>query len=1342
MSYDDTVYTIEVTVSDAGNGKLNIEASENHNALDFTNNYQYTASGEIQFTGTKTLNGMDLTADQFNFVLSGDGVNETVKNAVDGSITFSKIVYDESDIGKTYTYTVKEQAGSVYGMSYDDTVYTIEVTVSDAGNGKLNIEASENHNALDFTNNYQYTASGEIQFTGTKTLNGMDLTADQFSFVLSGEGVNETVKNAADGTFAFSAIKYDETDIGKTYTYTVTEQAGNVYGMSYDDTVYTIEVTVSDAGNGKLDIVATDNYQSLDFTNNYQYTASGEIQFTGTKTLNGMDLTADQFSFVLSGDGVNETVKNAADGSITFSKIVYDESDIGKTYTYTVKEQAGNVYGMTYDDTEYTIEVTVSDAGNGKLNIEASENHNALDFTNNYQYTASGEIQFTGTKTLNGMDLTADQFSFVLSGDGVNETVKNAADGTFAFSAITYDESDIGKTYTYTVKEQAGSVYGMTYDDTEYTIEVSVSDAGNGKLDIVATDNHNALDFTNGYQYTASGEIQFTGTKTLNGMDLTADQFSFVLSGEDVNETVKNAADGSITFSKIVYDETDIGKTYTYTVKEETGSVYGMSYDDTEYTIEVTVSDAGNGKLDIVATDNYNALDFTNNYQYTASGEIQFTGTKTLNGMDLTADQFSFVLSGDGVNETVKNAVDGSITFSKIVYDESDIGKTYTYTVKEQAGSVYGMSYDDTEYTIEVTVSDAGNGKLNIEASENHNALDFTNNYQYTASGEIQFTGTKTLNGMDLTADQFSFVLSGDGVNETVKNAVDGSITFSKIVYDESDIGKTYTYTVKEQAGSVYGMTYDDTVYTIEVTVSDAGNGKLDIVATDNYNALDFTNNYQYTASGEIQFTGTKTLNGMDLTADQFSFVLSGDGVNETVKNAADGSITFSKIVYDESDIGKTYTYTVKEQAGSVYGMSYDDTEYIIEVTVSDAGNGKLDIVATDNYNALDFTNNYQYTASGEIQFTGTKTLNGMDLTADQFSFVLSGEGVNETVKNAADGTFAFSAITYDETDIGKTYTYTVKEEKGTIPGVTYDSTEHTITVSITDSGNGQLNVTPTYSSGNGLSFVNTYDAAGSLRLKASKTVNGLLPREDQVYEFLLKGDGVQMTARNDQGSIVFDALHYELSDAGKSFTYTVEEKTPSTGYLTTDDSVYTVVVSVINNGDGTLVASPTIMLNGTQVDEIVFRNRLNTPLTISKTVEGGVTVETFEMTVRFYDVNGEEATGTFSYHGDVNGSVTSGESIALAHGQKVEIEGLLPGMGYMVEEKANARYTTKVNGLDGRMLQGSLVEGENRVDFVNTMAKAPSIPPTGDKTPLALLTTLLGLSAVALLALARRKKA
>ena len=86
--------------------------------------------------------------------------------------------------------------------------------------------------------------------------------------------------------------------------------------------------------------------------------------------------------------------------------------------------------------------------------------------------------------------------------------------------------------------------------------------------------------------------------------------------------------------------------------------------------------------------------------------------------------------------------------------------------------------------------------------------------------------------------------------------------------------------------------------------------------------------------------------------------------------------------------------------------------------------------------------------------FTAQKNLAGADLKEGMFYVQLysvdTGTGAEtllQTKTNAANGTVTFDPISFDEED---TFYYVLKEFQGSIPGMTYDTNEHTIPIHVT----------------------------------------------------------------------------------------------------------------------------------------------------------------------------------------------------------------------------------------------------------------------------------------------------
>ena len=126
-------------------------------------------AGSFTVKGTKKITGK-APKETYNFVVKeGNKTVATGKVTGAGEIVFTEIKYGPSDIGK-HTYTVTEEAGSTEGMTYDDTAFTVIVTVQDVKfemeDGKIKYD--ENGNPIeipDLTVTSQYEGGKDIVFT-------------------------------------------------------------------------------------------------------------------------------------------------------------------------------------------------------------------------------------------------------------------------------------------------------------------------------------------------------------------------------------------------------------------------------------------------------------------------------------------------------------------------------------------------------------------------------------------------------------------------------------------------------------------------------------------------------------------------------------------------------------------------------------------------------------------------------------------------------------------------------------------------------------------------------------------------------------------------------------------------------------------------------------------------------------------------------------------------------------------------------------------------------------------------------------------------------------------------
>lgn len=600
--YDNKTINAEVTVTDVYGEKI---ASVKYDNKVFVNSYSAKPT-TATIEAIKVLKGRALEADKYEFELKeGDTVVGTAKNKADGSVVFPAIEYTAAG---PHTYTITEKAGNEPGVTYDTASHTVTVDVADNGRGQL--EATVPADKPVFTNTYA-AKPGKTVIEAKKVLNGKALEADKYEFELKeNDKVVGTAKNTADGSISFPEIEYTKAG---TYTYTMSEKAGNEPGVTYDKTSHKVTVEVVDNGQGQLEATVTS--EKPVFVNDY-VAKPGRKAIEAKKVLNGKALEADKYEFELKDSEGNlvDTAKNKADGSITFKEIEYKGPGL---HTYLVSEKAGKEENVTYDTNTHEVTVEVADNGQGQLVATITSEQPV--FTNTYTKPApaADTITIEATKTLVGKELEAGKYEFELKeGDKVIGTATNAADGKVVFPSITYTEAG---THTYTVAEKAGNEENVTYDTTVHTVTVEVADNGQGKL--VSTITGDKPAFVNKYtaptppptpnpQQPTPVTATIQANKVLTGKELKDGQFEFELTYQgNVVDTAKNKADGSVTFKAQSF--TSPGK-YEYTITEKAGNEAGVTYDKTVHKVTVEVAYDTNGKL--VATVTGSGPTFTNTY--------------------------------------------------------------------------------------------------------------------------------------------------------------------------------------------------------------------------------------------------------------------------------------------------------------------------------------------------------------------------------------------------------------------------------------------------------------------------------------------------------------------------------------------------------------------------------------------------------------------------------------------------------------------------------------------------------------------------------------------------------
>ena len=1226
MTYDATVWHISVTVSldETGTVVLNVTnrraladgALGEAELITFDNSYEAEPAVVNGFIhGTKTLKGRDsLDDEKFTFSLTqasgpeggctgfspevevGDLADSEAKSFDFGTATFTR--------AGTYVFEVREVAPAkpAGGMDYDGRTYTVTVEVADQG-GKLVVqsttysdEAARDVKAATFINTYRPADADYAGITVSKTLIGRTMREGEFNFTIKGEdGQSDALLASSDRAFAndgqrasgeknamskLSGLHFDRTDVGKTFHFAVAEvvpaDVKKLPGVTYDQTVHHVEISVADALDGTLAVTTTiDDHDDqpgteVAFVNSYE-AGPGSLATTSfglTKALEGRDWdSSDAFTFELVGFGDAPMPAGAVDGKATASVYATDVSDgrasfdFGQisyaatgVYDYEVHEVGAGqtLRGVTYSTNVASFRVTVTDSvAQGKLVATARLTNGSATFVNTYyadlDYNALGGL--TITKTLEGTSAPAGKFGFTISTTGNDvlgiagtyNSSEIADGGTVTVAAtsgeIIFTQSDAGKTWKYEVSEDPLGA-GYSCDCSKWDVSVSVAnDVEKGRL-LVTTDVSGeggtrswtyasdgkpaapgaTVAFVNRYAATGS-TAEIVGTKTLNGRLMSPGEFKFELVDEagGVVATARNDKFGSVNFGSLSYTAPG---TYTYTAREVTDGLdkLGVTPVSSRFTITVEVTDkAHNGTLDCdVAYPPKGGLAFVNSYG-TGNAEIEVSGTKVLEGRGLRDGEFDFTITAktDGAPmpecTKVTNAR-GGFSFGKIKFTLDNVfGGVVIQDADGEAGQSGEVPSDEepvadseSEAGLRVGAPSSETGEKDAElepaAPETEPVSDPSDSPapaeepqqdELLTQDEVADLGTPVVE--EVSAPDAEAASTPDATDAATVNAARWQTFRRNFLHIASEVveplagtsrQRTFHYVVTE-TGSAAGVTNDQhSTRDIYITVTDDGHGMLTAEFTGADGAplttgqpdLTFTNVYKparVTSRVTDQVTITKVLTGRGMVAKEFNFeMLEGSRVVATGTNAADGTVALSPITYDAPG---THSYEIREVNGgkTIDGVRYSGTTYHVNTTVSDTGNGKLAVKhELVEEGPATFTNTYE-TTPADVTITAHKELLGATLTDGQFAFQLTGMGSDLRATNDAKGNVAFPHLLFTEPGI---YTYELCELNDGQEGVTYDERVYVVTVTVVDDGFGHLSATVTTDAPeDSLAFENTY---------------------------------------------------------------------------------------------------------------------------------------------------------------------------------------------------------------------------------------------------------------------------
>lgn len=1138
------------------------------------------------------------------------------------------------------------------------------------------LQVPDGYSANDFANDsFEFTvavpeAANKSFDAVVKNANG-DKVGDAFTLTFDGEGKAKHDLKAGETLYVYG--------LADGWNYEVTET--NRDGFTQEGTGLTGTIAAGGTANAK--VVNT-------------YSASGKLEgakaLRGEKVLTGRSWNStDKFTFLLEAPegsvgvpmpegaiGGRATVEvtqpedSPADTPVSFNfgDITYTKPGV---YTYEIRESAESSTlnpGVSASDALYEVTVTVADEGHtGHLKV-ASEMKKLI--------SDDGEKVEPPT--------TVPSASFVNEYD--TQEVKWAPVGEKKYT----DSTDVRP-----LEQGMFHVIACTNDPTaplpKLDNDQEISGVHNGvtyRGAVVSVDANGAITFPQAiYTYSNLGQGQTEKTFTFKIMEVVWDGSNW----HSVEDALK---DSDYVSAGVKYDPTIW--TVNVTLKNDNGVLvlsvqylkgdvpvqgasfqFANSYDPTPATAAIKGSKTLTGR-DMKDGETFgfelSAADDATQSAVTLPAAATVSDAKDGVATGFTFDKMSFNKPGEytfNVNETKWNgeavpAADGK-----------------------------GMQFDRSTKTVKVTVTDDHAGSLKAEVTYPNGALAFANKYA-TSSTYNGIQVEKTLQGRNMAAGEFGFTIEGKddastdlltdadkqftNENSRADGVADVMTKLSGHTFTQADNGKHYEFTVKEtipngavrdQATGLWyveatGLYYDGTNHVVTIDVADGGNGQLKVttkVDRHETNVVSFENKYRAqnvsfdTATAQLN----KILQGRDwIENDSFDFTITaqngapmpkrnGEEVSSTTvksPNSKDGdSVSFdfgqieftSDMVKDAPGHKRTFTYVVTENLDNqpLPGIQYSENKAVIEVTVSDNGQGKLVASATTQNGT--FVNRYSselnYTAAGGLNLA--KTLTGRDMTEGQFAIKIapdneasagllgmSMEGREISMPAANDGAqVTKSALTGDvvltQRDAGKTYSYKVVEQGTTPNGYTYDTAERTVTITVeSDPAHGTLKATTVVSGGPEGSktyvcssdaagtqekavvpFNNSYAASGEVGITATKSLTGRNLTEGE-FNFAVKyasgGDDLLTASNKADGSIDFGKLSYTTETLAKlvadghaekgvkdgkpawNISYLAYEKIDDRhrlpGGVSAQIQSISFTVTVTDNGNGTLTAT------------------------------------------------------------------------------------------------------------------------------------------------------------------------
>ena len=1060
----DQVFTFTVTLSDT-------TISKTYGDMTFENGVAtVTLKGgeKATATGMPTEIGYTITeADAAGFQLTG-------KTGDTGTISTSKSVAVFTNTRETGNLTLSKELVSDRAADANQ-VFTFTVTLSDTtisktygdmafenGVATVTLKGGESAAATGLPTEIDYAiteaaATGFLQTGKTGDTGSISTTASTAVFT--------NTRETGDLTLSKILVSDRTADADQEFTFTVTLSDTTISKTYGDMTFENGSATVTLKGGESA--TANGLPTAIDYT--ITEAAAESFQLTGKTGDSGtISTTASTATFT----NTRET------GGLTLSKVLVSDraADADQEFTFTVTLSDTTISG-TYGDMALT-------DGVATVTLKGGESAAATGLPTEIDYSiteaAAEGFRLTGkTGDTGSISTTASTATFT--------NTRETGDLTLSKELVSDRAADADQEFTFTVTLSDTTIsktYGdMTFENGAATVTLK------GGESATATGLPTEIDYTI-TEAAATGFRQTGKTGDTGSISTTASTAVFT----NTRET------GDLTLSKVLVSDraADADQEFTFTVTLSDTTI-SKTYGDMTFT-------AGKATVTLKGGESATATGLPTEIDYTiteaAAEGFQLTGkTGDEGSITTTLAEATFT----NTRET------GGLELSKVLVSDrtADADQEFTFTVTLSDTSISGTYGDMTFAEGAATVTLKG-GKSAI-ATGLPTEIDYTIT-EAAATGFRQTGKTGDTGSISTTASTAVFT----NTRET------GDLELSKVLVSDraADADQAFTFTVTlgdTGISGTYGdMTFEDGVATVTLKGGESATAtglpteitySITEAAANGFELTGKTNDTGSisTTKSEAEFTNTRKTGDLEVRktvpvgsnaepdkAFAFTVTLS-DTTIGGAEGKAYGEMTFKNGI-------ATFTLT-NGQTKKATGLP-TDIDYTVEEETYD---GFTTVPSNETGTIVQGTTNVEfvntYSASGSFEIPGTKTIEKRTFNEeDTLSVTISSEDgnlpdeptVNVTltpdITYTAD--FSLGEITYVLADLdgeeSKTFHYTVTEN-ASMAGTDPVSLTDTFTVTVTDRGDGHLDVVPDYTQDDKVTFTNTYSSEGEIELFAKK---------------------------------------------------------------------------------------------------------------------------------------------------------------------------------------------------------------------------------------------------------------